>query len=386
MKCLLCNTEVETINFGCTPIAGYVVDTLKESQEQIQVPLDMTFCPKCNLARYNLPESVDELLSVLYKNQQATYSLTPANLNSINRLVDKFASNMGFGRSSTVLEIGCNDGSMLKSFRDRIGCKVVGVEPSNTFTDVWLNNDLRVVNSFFGSSILEQLKENTYDIIIVRHVLEHVMDIHDFTRCLAEIMTPETTLVVEVPYLRTILSDKRIDNISFPHINCFSLRSLTELFKGYQLGIVHYELVDTDGGAILTYIRKNESSSNEQMDHTKFDELISLKSYINQLSFDLVKKFEKYQNGELIGYGAGAKGQHLIHILELQRFISIVVDDMPSYQNKYIPRTNIKVESPDKWLHHSGVKAVINLATTHRNAVLNKVPEGLHFVDIIEQK
>jgi hypothetical protein len=86
---------------------------------------------------------------------------------------------------------------------------------------------------------------------------------------------------------------------------------------------------------------------------------------------------------EIVGYGAGAKGQHLFNLLGLERFIQTVVDDMPSYQGKFIPATGIMINNPAHVLSSAKIKAVVNLATTHGEAVKVRIPQHLEFIDVL---
>ncbi len=226
--------------------------------------------------------------------------------------------------------------------------------------------------------------ENKYDIIIIRHVLEHITDVECIIENISSLMDDNSVFVIEVPYLKTVISKRRIENISHPHVNCFSIRSINEVVSKFNLGIDKFELVETDGGSIIFYIRKNIKTNLSILDDTESQELIDLKSYIDTRRVQIKELMCKFDKDEVVGFGAGAKGQLLIHFFELDKYIKYVVDTNISFENQYIPGTSLEIKTESFIEGNSKLKAVINLAPTHTAQLIKKIPKHLDFIDIIE--
>lgn len=384
MSCLLCDTRLEVVNIGESPIAGYVVDTLQQSLIQPKFPLNMQFCPNCNFTRYEEFSEANNLLCKLYQEQQATYSLTKKNLDYLRNFVQKVAKKYSLNHLSKILEIGCNDGTLLHEFRKTTGCTIWGFEPSKSFAEIWQEKEISVINDFFNQSTVEQIAHESFDIVIIRHVLEHISDLDGIMTSLDRILSEKSALIIEVPYLPTILEKRRIDNISYPHINYFSTRSLAQLLAKYNLGIEHTEKVDTDGGSMLVFGRKEQKTNEALLDTVSLKDLRDLAKYIEVKKSLVEKELQKYSVSEIIGYGAGPKGQHLIHIFGLERFFQVALNDIEFYQGKYIPGTSICIEKPSKFISETKLKAIINLAPTHSEAIRGKVPQHLKFIELID--
>ena len=383
MKCLLCESDVELLHIGKTPIAGYVVDGAEESIAQPSFDLDMMFCPSCSFVRYVEILEANLLMEDLYKKQQATYSLTAKNIEYINDFVKSAIDKHSISKSSFVMEIGCNDGSMLTAFNMTLGCSVLGIEPSKCFGDIWNKHKLEVINEFFSESTLKKIGDKKADLIIIRHVLEHIFNLNGFMSNLSKAVHDQTILMVEVPYLKTVIEKKRIDNISYPHINCFSVRSFAKLIEKFGLKIQEYRLVDTDGGSIVFTVTKSSLKNEVPLDDITVEGILLLQNYIQERKMRIAELISKYNVDEIVGYGAGAKGQHLFNLLGLERYIQTVVDDMPSYQGRFIPGTRVEINKPAHALSSAKIKAVVNLATTHGEAVRGRVPQHLEFIDVL---
>ena len=143
-----------------------------------------------------------------------------------------------------------------------------------------------------------------------------------------------------------------------------------------------YELVETDGGSIVFHIQKGIKTDIEKFDYISETEIKEFISNIEIMKEKLQFIISQYSIDEVVGYGAGAKGQQLIHFLELDKYISVVVDDTLQYENKYIPGTRVQIKLPN-YLNKKKVKAVINLAPTHSEVIKSKVEDRLDFINII---
>lgn len=384
MKCIVCGGKLETIFFGRTPVAGYVVDTPQESLAQPIFDLNMTFCPACSFARYVQVPQANQLMDSLYRRQMSTYSLTPAVLDYVKQFAHRAIENYDVGKNSLVLEIGCNDGSMLMEFRRQSACRVIGIEPSANFADIWQQREIPVINSFFSRDALKNANVGQPDIIVLRHVLEHVFSLPEFMADLAELIVGKTRLLVEFPYLKTVIDTGRIDNISYPHVNYFSIRSFSRLIAQFGLRIEDFRLVETDGGSIVFTVSRGErDDDNQPADNIQLADLMKLQQIIRQRKDRMEELLPAYDDGQLIGYGAGAKGQHLFHLLGLGRFIRHMADDMPAYHGKFMPATDVPILKPAHLLDSGRVRAVVNLATTHGQTVRQKLPPDMTFIDVL---
>ncbi len=102
-------------------------------------------------------------------------------------------------KTSSVLEVGCGAGGILSVFNDK-GCETLGLDFDKRYLDYARKKNIKVLN---GS--LEMLKKNQkFDLIIMSHVLEHIVNPLDFLENLVKHLKKEGILYLEVPSLELV--------------------------------------------------------------------------------------------------------------------------------------------------------------------------------------
>lgn len=382
IKCFACNSH-NTLLFevGRSTVSGYRCDTVSESENAPLFDITLNFCTQCNLVSQRRFSKADALLDKLYAEHESTQHSEENP--EFHRFAAKLGSMYALSDQSKVLEIGCNCGAFLKTLRETTKASVFGLEPSKTMEKVWLERSLTVINQYMDTNSVEQIKTHgPFDVIYFRHVFEHVPDPVEFIRLAQTLLTADGAIVLEVPYLDSIVKYERHENISYSHLHHYCIKSLNAIFSKFEMGMTDYELVSNDGGSIIAHFRKGV-----QTDQSYFERDLDnrLRKYISRgrdLKAIAQKELQNYPNGSVVGYGAGAKGQHLIHLLELEKYINKVIDDTPGFDGKFIPGTSIEIVCSDI-LQADDLSAVINLAPTHREAIKAKVPSNLVFIDFI---
>ena len=72
------------------------------------------------------------------------------------------------------------------------------------------------------------------------------------------------TIVIEVQYLLNTLKDVTFDNIYHEHYNYWSLTSLVNFFNNLSAKIYRAQLVNTGGGSIRVYVKKDSKTKIEK--------------------------------------------------------------------------------------------------------------------------
>lgn len=390
MNCVVCGASTNEYIVGRTPIAGYTVSNIEESLSQPKFNLKLNFCHSCTFGRYDTYKEAESIMVKVYEEQQSTYSLSRTVERYIDNLADDLINTFNLSDSSVICEVGCNEGNLLSLLKQKTGCDVVGIEPSQHFQKIWEAKDIFVLNEFLTKGTAEKIKRKP-DIIILRHILEHIEELDDFIDILDQISCDDTKIIVEVPHFPTVIKNKRIDNIGYQHINYFSLKSIDKLFFKWGYNLIDYKLVETDGGSVLAVLSKGNTKEKKENyeidDEIKEVQVEKFINYIHEKRETLQNKLLNYERHCLIGYGGGPKGQHLIHLFDLNRFMDVVVNDIEHFHDKYIPGTSISYKKPSEYLSVDkaiDVVAVINLAPTHTETIAAKIPTNVELINIIE--
>jgi 2-polyprenyl-3-methyl-5-hydroxy-6-metoxy-1,4-benzoquinol methylase len=93
-----------------------------------------------------------------------------------------------------LLDVGCGTGAFLLAMKES-GWEVKGLEPDEKAKGLAQQKGLDVDDS----SVLFSLPENSFDVITLWHVLEHVHELHSYMEQLRKLLRPKGVLFIAVP-------------------------------------------------------------------------------------------------------------------------------------------------------------------------------------------
>ena len=119
------------------------------------------------------------------------------------------------------------------------------------------------------------------------NVFAHSDKLKEMAECMFELLAKNGTIVIEVQYLMNTLRDLTFDNIYHEHYNYWSLTSLVNFFDKLDGKIFRAEKIDTHGGSIRIYIKK---------DKKKLKVESSVKQMLQEEEKFGIKDFQTYKN------------------------------------------------------------------------------------------
>merc|ERR1712127_244060 len=138
---------------------------------------------------------------------------------------------------------------------------------------------------FLEKKNLKNLKKNA-DLILASNVFAHSDKLKEMAECMFKLLGKKGTIVIEVQYLMNTLNDLTFDNIYHEHYNYWSLTSLVNFFKQFNAKIFRSEKIDTHGGSIRIYVKKDKKVKIES----------SVKKMLKTEENFGIKKFKTYQD------------------------------------------------------------------------------------------
>jgi SAM-dependent methyltransferase len=259
---------------------------------------------------------------------------------------------------SFVVDIGSNDGTLLKSFRG-IGAKTLGFEPATNIAKLARAAGVDTINKFFGKTVAEEISRRVKaDIIFATNVFAHVDDLGSFLEGVHALLKDTGVFVIEVPYLVDMLEKMLFDTIYHEHLSYFSLGPLVTLFRRFGMKIVDVTPTDTHGGSIRVHIAASKSELQparcveELLQQERKSRLDTLEPYqefsarIESIKRKLVEMMTnlKADGKTIVGYGAPAKGNTLLNYCNLGKdSLDYIVDENPLKHNMYTPGTHVPI-------------------------------------------
>lgn len=392
INCRICRSHDLRLlhDFGMNPVAGYLVESMQTALACEKFSNQLVYCPNCGLIQQGDDSFKDVLVDKVYSNYRPTYSMSAKVREYMETFIDE-AMDFSDVKNEIVLEIGSNDGSVLDLLRCR-GVRPAGIDPSAVAPAS--GNDAIVVRDFFSRWVANDFvaKYGRVKFLFSRHTLEHVFDPVEFMEAVNLVLDDQGCAVIEVPYLPAQLNGNQYAAMTFQHISFFTLASLKQLGELCDLFILNAKPSRMDGGSIVVHfvkharvpvsvsckvkglleLEKSSGMTNVQGLLAKFKDVAD--------SITLARKhvFRLRENScHIVGYGAGAKGQALLNMLNLHHgVIPYVVDDTPGSKGMYIPGTGTKVvDSSD--ICFSEADFVLITAPTHVDEIVAK-EQGRH--------
>ena len=252
MSCEVCGSaNLHTaIDLGLHPMCDDLVP-IGNDRVCKEYPIDILYCDTCRTAhqRFQIPKR--ELFPTTYHYRSRH---TADVLNGMKELVATCEATLGDLASKEVLDIGCNDGSLLSFFAGK-GAKTFGIEPTSAAADARQQGHT-VINDFFSEEVSRQFvsRYGQPDIITFTNVFAHIEDLKGVIRALKIAAHEGTLIVIENHYLGAILERNQFDTFYHEHPRTYSLTSFVHIARSLGMEIVLAEFPKRYGGNIRVFL------------------------------------------------------------------------------------------------------------------------------------
>ncbi len=350
------NTKLKrVVSLGYQPLANNLLN--KKDDECELYPLELNYCYNCHNCQLSVSVDPKKMFSNYLYTSSTSSSFRQHFKDSASKYLKEFKLSP---KNSYIIDIGSNDGVALKPFKEMGFKKILGVEPAKNLAKLANKNNIKTINCFLDEKNLKRIKKNA-DIILASNVFAHSDKLKEMAKCMLKLLKNKGTIIIEVQYLLNTLKDLTFDNIYHEHYNYWSLTSLVNFFKQYKAKIVKAEKINTHGGSLRVYIRKDKSSKIDKSVKNLLDEeeKFGLKKYSTYRQFgervyaiqkNVKKNIKKLKsNGKkLIGYGSPAKATTSLNFFGVSSEIDFIVEDNKLKHGKFIPGVKIPIVSKEK--------------------------------------
>ena len=383
-KCNCGSNENTTVlyNFGMIPqVNNY--RHIDDKGDIKKYPLILAICSDCKLLQ--LTEMPDrENIYRNYDHYSAASINNAEHLHSVAQIINK-RHNSG----KVILEVGCNDGTLLKSLNSKH--KIYGIDPASNVYSRNVNDKFTVLHEFFDIENMERIKsmvEGPVDIIIGINVFAHNDSYMGMFAAVERLLAANGYAHVEVAYAADTVLSANFDTIYHEHFCNYTLTSLKNTVEHVGLKICDVEKINTQGGSLRVKLYKKSSKEEPSNNVNAFLEKenvlgISDSDFYMELASKIDKKVEmiksmfveKYHDNDVLILGSPARGVITSNVCAFEKLNkAIAFDDTNDKQGLMIPGTTIMIHHPDS-IDYKKYKVACLLAWTYKDNMINRLKD-----------
>ncbi|MEK6875328.1 MAG: sugar nucleotide-binding protein [Nanoarchaeota archaeon] len=369
---------VKVISMGKVPIAN---SFLKEKNDLEKLPLDIYFCKNCGLVQILDVISSEEL----FEDYRYLSSVSQKVINHFSGLATLIKERFILNDKEIVLEIGSNDGVLLKELENN-GIKCIGVDPSINVSKIARDRGFYTINYFFNYDVVKEFvkKFGKAKVITGSNVFAHIDNLDELIKSVYEALDDKGIFIAEVHYLIPQIENFQFDNFYHEHLCEWSAKAFNTLLNRFDMELYNVEKIPIHGGSIRFFSKKKinplkiEDSVKETIDYEEKNGFLSEEKYIEfskkieLLKEKLITKLQKIKDagGRIAGYGASARGTILLNTCNInENYLDYVVDNSTEKQGRYIPGVNIKIV-PASHLKENPPNNIFIIAYTYAKEIM----------------
>ncbi|MGH7633063.1 MAG: methyltransferase domain-containing protein, partial [Gemmatimonadaceae bacterium] len=251
-KCEVCGSDSleAVLDLGLNPLCDDLI-LVGDTRVCAEYPINVLFCRRCTTAhqRFQVPKEKLFPRSYHYRSR-----FTADVLAGMDELVVSCERRLGDLAGRTVLDVGCNDGSLLDRFAAR-GARTIGLEPTDACRD-GEGRGHALYQRYFDVAAAQAIRaaHGAPDIVTFANVFAHIEDLEGLIATLRAVMSARTTVVVENHYLGAVLARDQFDTFYHEHPRTYSLSSFTFVAQRLAREISGVEFPSRYGGNIRVFM------------------------------------------------------------------------------------------------------------------------------------
>jgi 2-polyprenyl-3-methyl-5-hydroxy-6-metoxy-1,4-benzoquinol methylase len=357
-NCEVCGNQRLTpvLDLGLHPMCD---DLVRVGEDRVcrEYPLEVLFCQTCLTAHQRFQVPKHELFPASYHYRSR---FTADVLDGMAALVDSCTRRFGQLAGKKVLDIGCNDGSLLDFFR-RTGAATIGIEPTDACVDAKQKGHV-VIQEFLSPTVADSVvaAHGKPDFITLTNVFAHIENLREVLDSLRRLMAPHTVIAIENHYLGAVLDGNQFDTFYHEHPRSYSYTSFLHMARSLEAQLLAVEFPSRYGGNIRAFLGRAASGGGQiAADHAELsarenrflDQFVALRQSIERWRETKKHSLTSLigQHGKLRSKAFPGRAGILVKMLGLNEgSISAVYEKPGSLKiDHYLPGTRIPIRSDE---------------------------------------
>jgi methylation protein EvaC len=355
-RCRVCDAPISAfMSFGRMPIANGFL-TAEEIPDEHFFELAPAFCDRCKMFQLIEQPQPDKMFHGHYAFYSSTSRYMQMHFEAFAKSV--MADVLPGHADPFVVELGSNDGIMLRHFHER-GIRHLGVEPSVNVADVARGCGICTISAFFNLKLAEEIvaEHGRADVMLAANVMCHISDLPGVAAGTRHLLKPDGVFIFEDPYLSDMIAKTSYDQIYDEHVFIFSASSIARVFAPYGLELVDVAWQSTHGGSMRYTLapkgsRPAAARVAEQLAMEcaqgldKAETYLQFKRNCENSRASLMQTLNKLrgQGRRVVGYGATSKSTTVANYCGITKeHVEFISDTTPIKQGKLSPGAHIPV-------------------------------------------
>jgi SAM-dependent methyltransferase len=338
-----------------SPIGDAFVSEARLGEGQPLFALDCYLCLDCGHLQ-NL-DIVDP--DILFRDYTYRTSVSLGLVEHFRNYAAECVADLELTRDKLVVEIGSNDGSLLKAFKN-LGLRVVGVDPARSIAAAASAEGVSTMPEFFSSLLAAKIRADHGEaaLFCANNVFAHIDDLSDVVAGIRDLLAPDGVFVFEVSYIVDMIDNMVFDTIYHEHVSHHALLPLERFFNRHEMALFDVKRTSNKGGSIRGFAQLSTTGKRQRSERLLQMLAVERRRSITapriyQDWFGAIEKRkretlayldEAIAAGKTIaGYGASTTTTTLLYHFELEGRIKFIVDDNPLKQGMFSPGAHIPV-------------------------------------------
>jgi len=340
-KCRICNNQdlIPVLSLGVQSLTG--VFPSRKDQPVTAGPLDLVKCAEkedggsCGLLQLRQSYDLNEMYGLNYGYRSG---LNRSMVEHLHLKVGKICAVVDLRPGDLVLDIGSNDSTLLQGY-PRMGCDLVGIDPTGVKFRGYYPEHIRLIPDFFSAAAVRKhlgdRKAKVISSIAMFYDLESPID---FMRQIHEVLADDGIWVFEQSYMPTMLDMNAYDTICHEHLEYYGLKQIKWMADRAGFKIIDVELNNVNGGSFSLIVARTKAPYREANNlvemilHKESDMgLHTLRPYeafkqrVIEHRDQLVHFMQRARKEKkvVLGYGASTKGNVIL------QYCGITTGDIP---------------------------------------------------------
>jgi SAM-dependent methyltransferase len=357
------------------------VERLDEKQDTY--PLDCYLCEHCGHLQ-NLDVVNPE---ILFRDYTYRSSVSLGLVEHFRKYAEAVVTSMKIPADSLVVEIGSNDGSLLKAFKSH-GMRLQGIDPARNIAAQATEEGVPTIPDFFSSTIAANIRaeKGPAAVFCANNVFAHIDNMSDIVTGIRAVLADDGLFVFEVSYIVDMIDNMVFDTIYHEHVSHHALIPLEKFFNRHDMTLFDVSRTDTKGGSIRCFAQPLSTGKRPRSEvltglvaeeerrgickpeiyREWFDKIEERKREVLAIVDEAIK-----QGKTVAGYGASTTTTTLLYHFELESRLSFIVDDNPLKYGMYSPGAHIPV-FPSSALAEKKPDLVVILAWIYAAPILKR--------------